>query len=107
MEMFLSGILPIQATQHFYLPWTGDDESVYSMAISADGKTLALGNSDTTIALWDISDPATPARSSIWSGHSLPITSLAFSADGNTLASSSDETKAPIILWDISNGSDS
>ena len=81
----------------------GDDESVYSMAVSADGKTLALGNSDTTIALWDISDPAAAVKSSIWSGHSLPITSLAFSADGNTLASSSDDAKAPIILWDISN----
>jgi WD40 repeat protein len=81
----------------------GDDESVHSMAMSADGKTLALGNSDTTIALWDVSDPAAPVKSSIWSGHSLPITSLAFSADGDTLASSSNDAKAPIILWDISN----
>ncbi len=83
----------------------GDDEYVYSMAISADGKILALGNSDTTIALWDISDPASPVKFSTWSGHSLPINTLAFSADGNTLASSSDDTKAPIILWDISNRS--
>ncbi len=89
----------------FLFTLEGDDENVKSMAISADGKTLAVGNSDTTIALWDISDPAKPVRSSIWSGHSLPITSLAFSADGNTLASSSDETNAPIILWDISNRS--
>ena len=89
----------------FLFTLEGNDENVYSMAISADGKTLALGNSDTTIALWDISDPAAPVKSSTWSGQSLPINALAFSADGNTLASSSDETKAPIVLWDISNRS--
>ena len=72
-----------------------------SVAISTDGKTLALGRLDTTIALWDITDPAAPAILNSWSGHSLPIESLAFSADGNTLASSSDEPKSRIILWDI------
>jgi len=78
-------------------------ENIYSLAISADGKTLAVGGSDTTITLWDISDPVAPVKFSTWSGHSLSVTSLAFSADGNTLASSSDETKAQIVLWNISN----
>jgi WD40 repeat protein len=62
-----------------------------------------VGGANTTIALWDVSDPAAPVKFSIWSGQALPITSLAFSTDGNTLASSSEENKAQIILWDISN----
>jgi len=81
----------------------GNGEQLQGIAISADGRTLAIGKSDTAIALWDITDPAAPFLLSIWGGHSLPITSLAFSADGATLASSSDETNASIVLWDISN----
>jgi WD40 repeat protein len=87
----------------FLFTLKGDGETASSIALSADGRTLAVGGANTTIALWDVSDPATPLKFSNWSGQALPITSLAFSTDGNTLASSSEENKAQIILWDISN----
>lgn len=83
----------------------GDVAYANTMAVSPDGGTLASGNSNATLGLWDITDPLTPVRLNFWGGHSLPVTSLAFSSDGDTLVSSSSETKTPIILWDISNRS--
>ncbi|MBC7878147.1 MAG: TIR domain-containing protein [Anaerolineales bacterium] len=82
-----------------------NSDSIYSnvIAISPDGRTLAHSNSDTTIALWDITDPASPAKLSFWGGHSLPVTSLSFSLEGDILVTSSGDAAAPIILWDISN----
>ena len=41
-------------------PLTGGGAVVESVAFSPDGHTLASGNADGTIGLWDVADPAHP-----------------------------------------------
>ncbi|CAD0222056.1 Serine/Threonine protein kinase with WD40 repeats [Planktothrix agardhii] len=69
---------------------------VWSVALSADGRTLASGSNDNTIKLWDVQSQreiATLTR------HSSDVKSVAFSPDGRMLASGSyDKT---IKLWDV------
>ncbi|MCV3217343.1 AAA-like domain-containing protein, partial [Plectonema radiosum NIES-515] len=78
---------------------TGHSSSVWSVAFSSDGKTVASGSSDNTIKIWDIS---TGKLIRTLTGHSSSVSSVAFSSDGKTVASgSSDNT---IKIWDISTG---
>lgn len=73
----------------------GHTDTVYSVAFSPDGKTLASGSADNTIILWDT---ATGQYKQTLTGHKRAVYSIAFSPDGRTLASGSwDKT---IILWD-------
>jgi WD40 repeat protein len=78
---------------------TGHPGVFASPAISPDGKTLAIGGQNPTIALWDITDPlyATPIGSPLHSHGS--AAQVAFSPDGKTLASSGDD--GSVVLWDI------
>ena len=80
----------------------GDGSQVYSMVISPDGNTLAVGDAGKIISLWDISDLGAPFKISSWGGHSFAVNSLAFSLDGKELASSSNDQNAQVIVWDIS-----
>jgi WD40 repeat protein len=72
---------------------------VLSVAFSPDGKTLASGDYDKNIILWDVK-----TGQSIYtlSGHSDIVRILAFSPDGKKLASGSADTT--IILWDVETG---
>ena len=77
---------------------------VKTLSFSADGKLLASGSYDTTILLWDMSDPENPRR--LGKGEPLVshlsfVTSLAFSPDGRTLISAGDDRN--LFIWDISN----
>src|SRR4051794_25806481 len=74
----------------------GHADTVYSLAYSQDGKTLASGSRDKTIKLWDV---ATGKERATLEGHTDCVCAVAYSPDGKTLASGSlDET---IKLWDI------
>jgi WD40 repeat protein len=70
-----------------------------SLAVSRDGKTLALGQQDGSIIL---ADAATGRRRRVLTTHSTTVTRLAFSPDGGALASVSDDRTA--ILWDVATG---
>ena len=73
----------------------GHTDTVYSVAFSPDGATLASGSADNTIILWDAT---TGQYKETLIGHKRAVYSVAFSPDGATLASGSwDRT---IILWD-------
>jgi WD40 repeat protein len=70
-----------------------------SLAVSGDGKTLALGQPDGSIIL---ADAASGRRRRVLTGHSAAVTGLAVSPDGATLASASDDRTS--ILWNLATG---
>ena len=78
---------------------TGHTGSVNSVALSADGQTLASGSYDETIKVWNLS---TGQEVRTLTGHTDVVWSVAISADGQTLVSGSwDQT---IKVWNLSTG---
>jgi WD40 repeat protein len=74
----------------------GQGQTVYSVAFSPDGKTLAGGSED-IIKLWDVE--AGELRQTLKQNDGVNL--VAFSPDGKTLASGSFDT---IKLWDAQTG---
>ena len=69
------------------------------MALNSDGTMAAMGYSDGTVRLWDMTD-ITQTR--VLKGHTSWIRLVTFSPDGRTLASSSAD--GTVLLWDIEPG---
>jgi WD40 repeat protein len=102
------------------LQLTGHESGIWSVALSADGTTIASGSWDDTIRLWwsvalssanstrtqeEVSRLWQGARSKppiTLHGHELAVLSVAFSADGNRLVSgAADDT---VRVWDTAAG---
>jgi WD40 repeat protein len=81
---------------------TGGSGLVYSLAFSPDGHTLATGDYDGAVQLWDITDPAyiRPLGQPL-TGAGIKVHSVAFSPDGHTLASGNLD--GTVRLWDVTN----
>jgi WD40 repeat protein len=92
-----------QPSWTFLLPHeSSDDALLCSLALSANGTTLASGHSDHTIRIWDVAS-GDEVRT-LLQGHSDSVWGLAFSADGRRIFSgSSDET---VHLWDAVHGAE-
>jgi WD40 repeat protein/transcriptional regulator with XRE-family HTH domain len=69
---------------------------VDSVAFSRDGTTLATGNADGTVRLWDV---ATRRQTATLAGPAGPVNAVAFSRDGTTLATGNAD--GTIRLWDV------
>jgi len=75
---------------------TGRTGTVNSVAFSPDGETLATGNADGTVRLWDV---ATHRQITALTGPGGAVNSVAFSPDGTTLAGGS--TDGTVRRWDV------
>jgi WD40 repeat protein/transcriptional regulator with XRE-family HTH domain len=84
------------------LPGGGDQSApvlgISSVAFSPDGHTLAIGDLDSTVKLFDVADPEhSSPLGLVLTGTS--VYSLAFSLDGHTMASGSLD--GTVRLWDV------
>ncbi|MEH2240797.1 WD40 repeat domain-containing protein [Nostoc sp.] len=66
---------------HLLHTFQGHTDTVLRVVFSPDGKTIATGNSDNTVKLWNLSGQLLHTLQ----GHSSFVTSVVFSPDGNTL----------------------
>ncbi|MBC8872543.1 MAG: protein kinase [Planctomycetes bacterium] len=79
---------------------TVEHDSVRSLAVSPDGKTLASGGADDgMVKLWDL---ATGELKRCLYGHTGRLLSLTFSPDGETLASA--DSDSAVKLWEVATG---
>ena len=85
---------------------TAHSASVYSVAFSQDGQTLASGGVDCTIQLWHLGNiEHTSTGASLLrtlTGHSFPVYCVGFSADARLLASGSGDYT--VKLWNLASG---
>jgi WD40 repeat protein len=76
-----------------------DHPGMLSLALSPDGKTVASGSWDRTVALGDVTGRRNPI---VLKGHTFAITCVVFSGDGRTVASGSNDRT--VRLWDARTG---
>jgi WD40 repeat protein/serine/threonine protein kinase len=77
----------------------GKQGTVYCVAFSPDGKTLATADQDGTLQLWNV---RAGTRRAVLRGHTGKVRAVAFAPDGKTLASGGDD--GTIRLWDMTEG---
>jgi serine/threonine protein kinase len=77
----------------------GNAGPVWSLALSPDGTSVAMGIDDGTVKIWDV--PAARVKSTI-NAHKGPAWSVALSGDGALMATGSDD--AAVKLWGPDNG---
>jgi WD40 repeat protein len=84
---------------HPLLNLTGHTLSVFSLAISPDGRTALSGSEDKTLKLWDL---ITGKELRTFTGHGGSVFSVAISPDGRTAISGSVDST--LKLWDLDSG---
>ncbi|MGH3995987.1 MAG: hypothetical protein ACRDTJ_00810, partial [Pseudonocardiaceae bacterium] len=95
-----SSLVNTLATGPYLGTLTGHSGSVESMAFTPDGPILATASDDTTMILWDLTDPSRPQPlGQPLTGHRKPVNSVAFAPDGRILATGSDDNT--VALWDL------
>jgi WD40 repeat protein len=76
----------------------GMDSYPIGLAFAPDGKTLAIGNADKHVYVWNVANPVRPQQlGAPLSGPSSNVWSVAFSPDGRTLAAGAND--GSVWLW--------
>jgi WD40 repeat protein len=76
--------------------------AVHCIALSHDGKTLAIAEAKGDIRLWDIAKGQNRSSFPVGNSTQEPIRAMAFSPDGKTLALAGHNKR--LELWDLSSG---
>ncbi|MCS7161473.1 MAG: WD40 repeat domain-containing protein, partial [Gemmatales bacterium] len=75
---------------------TGHTGSVYSVAVTPDGKYVVSGSRDNTVRLWDLASGKEVRR---FTGHTNWVLSVAVSHDGKYVVSGSEDKT--VRVWYI------
>jgi hypothetical protein len=76
--------------------WTAHADTIFDVAVSADGKLLATAGGDKLVKLWDLETHQELAR---LEGHVAQVLTLAFNADATQLASGGADFQ--LKVWDV------
>jgi WD40 repeat protein len=78
--------------------WTLPQDATAALAVSADGKLAAIGDTQGTITVWDL---ATGQIAKTLAGHTAAVTAVRFSGADTLVSASLDQS---IRLWKLSDG---
>ena len=92
----------------------GHRGAVHGLGFSPDGRLLATGSARKTVILWDVTDPAHPARAGAFTDRGA-VRAVGFSPGGRLLATASAEREysstggisgislfhVAVVLWDV------
>jgi WD40 repeat protein len=73
--------------------------SAGTLALSPDGRTLAVGTSDRTVHRWDVTDPAHSAALPPLTGHTDDVGLVVFDPSGTRMVTAGSDRTAR--LWDV------
>ena len=78
---------------------TGHERQVFSVAITADGKTAVSGGDDGSVRVWDL---VSGQQRATLIGHDGRVRAVAVIADGRTAVSGGDD--GSVRVWDLVSG---